>query len=200
MYSLVSGLVKYMLKKDEYCILIIGLDNAGKTTILEQVKTDYLKTSGFPLDKIVPTVGLNVGKIRTQNLDLTLWDMGGQDALRTMWTDYFLCCHGLVYVVDSCDEERLLDSRDVFLKVISHVETKDMPILVFANKQDSPQALPVAKIKPIFKECADAVEQRDCVVLGSAALQGDGLEEGIEWLAMRMKNNMRPPRDRSTST
>ncbi|KAL5248232.1 hypothetical protein ACHWQZ_G017423 [Mnemiopsis leidyi] len=118
MYSLLSGLVKYVLKKDEYCVLIIGLDNAGKTTLLEQVKTSYCHNSTqFPLDKIVPTVGLNVGKIATQGVKLTLWDMGGQDALRTLWKDYFLSCHGIVYVVDSEDEERLLDSRDVFLKV-----------------------------------------------------------------------------------
>ena len=65
----------------------------------------------------MPTVGLNVGKISTQGVKLTLWDMGGQDALRTLWKDYFLSCHGVIYVVDSTDDGRLLDSRDVFLKV-----------------------------------------------------------------------------------
>ncbi|XP_063689960.1 ADP-ribosylation factor-related protein 1-like [Bolinopsis microptera] len=197
MYSLLSGLVKYVLKKDEYCVLIIGLDNAGKTTFLEQVKTSYCHNRAqFPLDKIVPTVGLNVGKIATQGVKITLWDMGGQDALRTLWKDYFLSCHGVVYIVDSEDEERLLDSRDVFLKVISHVQTNDLPLLVLANKRDSDHAEEMKKIKSIFKECADVIGQRDCVVLPCSALKGEGLEDGIEWLTLRMKNNdTRPSRE-----
>lgn len=162
------------------------------------MKSSYCHNkSSFPLDKIVPTVGLNVGKIITQGVKITLWDMGGQDALRTLWKDYFLSCHGIVYVVDSEDEDRLLDSRDVFLKVISHVQTADLPLLVFANKRDSDRAGDLKRIKGIFKECADVIGQRDCVVLPCSALKAEGLEDGVEWITLRMKSNEsdRPSRE-----
>ncbi|OBS78883.1 hypothetical protein A6R68_18740 [Neotoma lepida] len=86
MYTLLSGLYKYMFQKDEYCILILGLDNAGKTTFLEQSKTRFNKNyKGMSLSKITTTVGLNIGTVDVGKARLMFWDLGGQEELQSLW-------------------------------------------------------------------------------------------------------------------
>ncbi|XP_059976083.1 ADP-ribosylation factor-related protein 1 isoform X4 [Mesoplodon densirostris] len=86
MYTLLSGLYKYMFQKDEYCILILGLDNAGKTTFLEQSKTRFNKNyKGMSLSKITTTVGLNIGTVDFGKARLMFWDLGGQEELQSLW-------------------------------------------------------------------------------------------------------------------
>ncbi|XP_005755386.1 ADP-ribosylation factor-related protein 1 [Pundamilia nyererei] len=86
MYTLLSGLYKYMFQKDEYCVLILGLDNAGKTTFLEQTKTKFSKNyKGMTLSKITTTVGLNIGTIDVGKARLMFWDLGGQEELQSLW-------------------------------------------------------------------------------------------------------------------
>uniref|UniRef100_A0A2R8ZLZ3 ARF related protein 1 n=1 Tax=Pan paniscus TaxID=9597 RepID=A0A2R8ZLZ3_PANPA len=115
MYTLLSGLYKYMFQKDEYCILILGLDNAGKTTFLEQSKTRFNKNyKGMSLSKITTTVGLNIGTVDVGKARLMFWDLGGQEELQSLWDKYYAECHGVIYVIDSTDEERLAESKQAF--------------------------------------------------------------------------------------
>ncbi|KAK8777145.1 hypothetical protein V5799_029515 [Amblyomma americanum] len=86
MYTLLSGFWKYISQRDEYYVLILGLDNAGKTTYLEQTKTKF--TKGYKAlnpHKITTTVGLNIGKIDIHGIRLNFWDLGGQDSLQSLW-------------------------------------------------------------------------------------------------------------------
>nr|KAF6470736.1 ADP ribosylation factor related protein 1 [Molossus molossus] len=86
MYTLLSGLYKYVFQKDEYCVLILGLDNAGKTTFLEQSKTRFSKNyKGMSLSKITTTVGLNIGTVDVGKARLMFWDLGGQEELQSLW-------------------------------------------------------------------------------------------------------------------
>ncbi|XP_051271018.1 ADP-ribosylation factor-related protein 1 isoform X2 [Dicentrarchus labrax] len=117
MYTLLSGLYKYMFQKDEYCVLILGLDNAGKTTFLEQTKTKFSKNyKGMNLSKITTTVGLNIGTIDVGKARLMFWDLGGQEELQSLWDKYYAESHGVIYVIDSTDEERLSESKEAFAK------------------------------------------------------------------------------------
>nr|XP_032622131.1 ADP-ribosylation factor-related protein 1 isoform X2 [Chelonoidis abingdonii] len=137
MYTLLSGLYKYMFRRDEYCILILGLDNAGKTTFLEQTKTRFNRTyKGMSLSKITTTVGLNIGTIDVGKARLMFWDLGGQDELQSLWDKYYAESHGVIYVIDSTDEERLSESKRAFEKVVTSEALEGVPILVLANKQD----------------------------------------------------------------
>ncbi|XP_043088032.1 ADP-ribosylation factor-related protein 1 isoform X2 [Puntigrus tetrazona] len=161
MYTLLSGLYKYMFQKDEYCILILGLDNAGKTTFLEQTKTKFSKNyKGMNLSKITTTVGLNIGTIDVGKARLMFWDLGGQEELQSLWDKYYAESHGVIYVIDSTDEERLGESKNAFVifrdltvnetpvgrsgfisvfrteKMISSEVLEGVPLLVLANKQD----------------------------------------------------------------
>ena len=86
MFSLLYGLWKYLFRREEYFVLILGLDNAGKTTLLEQAKTKLNKNyKGANLNKITATVGLNIGRIDTDGIVLNFWDLGGQTELQTLW-------------------------------------------------------------------------------------------------------------------
>uniref|UniRef100_A0A2K6GCQ6 ARF related protein 1 n=1 Tax=Propithecus coquereli TaxID=379532 RepID=A0A2K6GCQ6_PROCO len=126
MYTLLSGLYKYMFQKDEYCILILGLDNAGKTTFLEQSKTRFNKNyKGMSLSKITTTVGLNIGTVDVGKARLMFWDLGGQEELQSLWDKYYAECHGVIYVIDSTDEERLVESNPASRPCGDH---RDLPL------------------------------------------------------------------------
>ncbi|XP_014302085.1 ADP-ribosylation factor-related protein 1 isoform X1 [Myotis yumanensis] len=140
MYTLLSGLYKYVFQKDEYCILILGLDNAGKTTFLEQSKTRFSKNyKGMSLSKITTTVGLNIGTVDVGKARLMFWDLGGQEELQSLWDKYYAECHGVIYVIDSTDEDRLSESKQAFEKMVMSEALDGVPILVLANKQDVEQ-------------------------------------------------------------
>ncbi|EDO39279.1 predicted protein [Nematostella vectensis] len=195
MFTLLSGLWKYLFQKDEYFILILGLDNAGKTTLLEQIKRKFCKTyNGIPFEKITTTVGLNIGKITISHVKLMFWDLGGQQELRTLWDKYFEECHGVIYVIDSTDSKRLDESHNAFEEALTHKALEGVPLLVLANKQDAQGSLCVDKIEPIFSQ-GSLVTRRDYYIQPTSALNGDGIEGGIHWLVDQVKQNIaeRPP-------
>ena len=93
----------------EYSVLLLGLDNAGKTTLLSQIKAHFLPRSdgsrapGPDPAKSVPTVGQNVATIPLPDMQLKIWDVGGQISMRRLWQSYYTSCHAIVFVVDSTD-------------------------------------------------------------------------------------------------
>ena len=99
-------------EKPKFKVLIVGCDNAGKTTLLEQIK----KTEGMKhmnLEKIPPTVGLNIARVVRPNAEFMFWDVGGQKKLRRIWTKYFAECNGVIFLVDGSDESRFDEVREV---------------------------------------------------------------------------------------
>lgn len=87
--------------KREMRILMVGLDAAGKTTILYKLKLGEIVTT-------IPTIGFNVETVEYKNISFTVWDVGGQDKIRPLWRHYFTNTDGLIFVVDSNDAVRLL--------------------------------------------------------------------------------------------
>jgi ADP-ribosylation factor related protein 1 len=115
MYTLLHGFYKYMVQKDEFCVLILGLDNAGKTTYLEAAKTKLTKNyTGMHPSKITTTVGLNIGKIDIAGIRLNFWDLGGQSELQSLWDKYYAESHAIIYIVDSSDRDRIDESKETF--------------------------------------------------------------------------------------
>ncbi|CAK9254227.1 unnamed protein product, partial [Sphagnum jensenii] len=115
MFSLLYGLWKYLFQRDQYFVLLLGLDNAGKTTFLEQSKTQFNESyHGINLNKITATVGLNIGRIHTNGVTLNFWDLGGQKDLQTLWDKYYAESHAVIYIIDSSDKERMQESREAF--------------------------------------------------------------------------------------
>ncbi|KAI1912381.1 ADP-ribosylation factor protein 3 [Ophidiomyces ophidiicola] len=111
MYHLAKSLYFYATSKEEFSVLLLGLDNAGKTTLLNQIKALYLPSSPLHHDdarksdvgRTVPTVGQNVATIPLQDMYLKIWDVGGQISMRGLWQSYYASCHAVIFVVDSTD-------------------------------------------------------------------------------------------------
>ncbi|GFZ42703.1 hypothetical protein JCM24511_00420 [Saitozyma sp. JCM 24511] len=150
MYHLFKGLHAYLTRKDEYSVVIIGLDNAGKTTMLEKIKTMYNPTPGMPPEKIGPTVGQNIGKISLPSTTLHFFDLGGQRDIRSIWPKYYDECHAVVFVLDACDQARLSETWEVFDEVVNSPRLLNLPLLLLANKQDIPGSLSVAEVRESF--------------------------------------------------
>jgi len=202
MYTLLTGLYKHVTQKDEFFVLILGLDNAGKTTFLESAKTRFVKNyKGGNLSKITTTVGLNIGKIDTNGVRLNFWDLGGQEELQALWDKYYQECHAVIYVVDTGDRERIDESKEAFLKMIKNENTRGVPLLVAANKQDLEECMGVREVKPLFESSAELVGTREVMVLATSGMTGEGVVEGIDWVAQCVVRNMhvRPPNDKEKS-
>ncbi|KAI9246845.1 ADP-ribosylation factor family-domain-containing protein [Sporodiniella umbellata] len=195
MYTLLSGFYNYITRKEEYYVLIIGLDNAGKTTLLERIKSIFMGVAGLHPDKIAPTVGLNIGRVDIKSSRINFWDLGGQVELQPIWERYYKECHAIVFVVDSTDPKRLEECRDIFEKMITNDAVEGVPVLMLANKQDVEGALRVEEIKEVFNKIAIKLGARDSRVLPISALKGNGIEEAANWLILRLQRNKvnRPP-------
>lgn len=199
MYTLLSGYWKYFFQKEEYNVLILGLDNAGKSTYLEQSKTKFnSKYQGMNLSKITATVGLNIGKIDIGRVRLNFWDLGGQEELQSLWDKYYAESHAVIYIIDSSDTDRIDESKDAFDKMIVNDMLKGVPLLILANKQDLEGCMRASEVKKVFNSSAQLIGDRECKFLGTSALKGDGVHEGIEWIKEGIKRNNidRPPMEK----
>jgi ADP-ribosylation factor protein 1 len=158
--------------KKEVRILMLGLDAAGKTTILYKLKLGEVINS-------VPTIGFNVETVEYKNIKFTVWDVGGQDKIRQLWKHYFYNTQGLIYVVDSADRDRIGIARDELQRMISEEELKDAVILILANKQD----LGEMSIPEMTEKLGlHTLRNREWYMQGTCALSGDGLTDGMDWL------------------
>ncbi|KAK3828865.1 MAG: ADP-ribosylation factor family-domain-containing protein [Benniella sp.] len=195
MYTFLSGLYKYLTRREAYYIVIIGLDNAGKTTLLERIKSIFLGVPGLPPERIAPTVGLNIGRVDIGGARINFQDLGGQTDLQSIWERYYRECHAIVFVVDSSDPERIEECRDALEKVIMDDTVEGVPVLMLANKQDMPMALKLEQIKEIFNQIAERLGARDSRVLPISALEGTGVKDAVDWLFLRVQRNKinRPP-------
>ncbi|KAG5061217.1 hypothetical protein AAZX31_01G176800 [Glycine max] len=178
----VSRLLRLFYARKEMRILMVGLDAAGKTTILYKLKLGEIVTT-------IPTIGFNVETVEYKNVSFTVWDVGGQDKIRPLWRHYFQNTQGLIFVVDSNDRERILEARDELHRMLSEDELRDATVLVFANKQDLPNALSVAEITD--KLGLHSLRLRRWYIQPTCATSGQGLYEGLDWLSSHITNKTR---------
>jgi len=173
-----SKIFKGLIGKKDVRILMVGLDAAGKTTILYKMKLGEIVTT-------IPTIGFNVETVEYKNIKFTMWDVGGQDKLRPLWRHYFQNTNGVIFVVDSNDRDRVGQARDELQKMLGEDELRDAVLLVFANKQDLPNAMSTAEVTD--KLGLHSLRQRNWFIQGSCATSGEGLYEGLDWLSANIK-------------
>ncbi|NXD48757.1 ARL14 protein, partial [Corvus moneduloides] len=157
-------------------ILMLGLDSAGKSTLLYKFRyKDAFLT--------MPTIGFNVDMIEAgKDFTLTFWDVGGQKKMRELWSNFLEDTDGLLYVVDSSDKRRLEESRREFELILKNESIKNIPVVVLANKQDLPGALNAEEITrrlKMKKYCSD----RNWYVQPCCAITGEGLAEALQRVA-----------------
>lgn len=190
MFSLIYGLYEYLTRKEELHILMIGLDRSGKTQTLERLKALYTDSPGLSPDKVLPTVGLNIGRFSIHNSPLVFWDLGGAAGLRSIWEKYYAEAHAVIFVVDASDPRRFDESKAVLDKVLRDVALHCAPLLVLANKQDAPGAVAAIEMRERLG-ISRHDNGRAVNVQSASAIDGDGLTSGVEWLVDRIKKSHR---------
>ncbi|XP_032240484.1 ADP-ribosylation factor [Nematostella vectensis] len=161
-------------------IVMLGLDAAGKTTILYKLKLKETVST-------IPTIGFNVETLQpTKNVTLTIWDVGGQDKIRPLWRHYFQGTEGLLFVVDSSDVLRMPEAKEELHGVLDSDEFRDVPVVVVANKQDLPNAL---KAGEMAKHLGLLQHKRNpWHVQEACATNGDGLYEAMDHMVRMVKD------------
>lgn len=172
-----SSLFSRLFGKKQVRILMVGLDAAGKTTILYKLKLGEIVTT-------IPTIGFNVETVEYKNICFTVWDVGGQDKIRPLWRHYFQNTQGLIFVVDSNDRERVGEAQDELQKMLSEDELRDAVLLLFANKQDLPNAMAASELTE--KLGLNQLRNRKWYIQSTCATQGQGLYEGLDWLSTEL--------------
>merc|ERR1712098_525187 len=172
-----SSLFQSLFGKRDMRILMVGLDAAGKTTILYKLKLGEIVTT-------IPTIGFNVETVEYKNIGFTVWDVGGQDKIRPLWRHYFQNTQAVIFVVDSNDRERVSEARDELARMLNEDELRDAVLLVFANKQDLPRAMNAAEITD--KLGLHNMRNRTWYIQVTCATSGEGLYEGLDWLSTNL--------------
>jgi len=142
MLSLVSGTVQWILRKPERRFLFLGLDDAGKTTCLEQLKSCFGQKQ-MTLSNIPPTIGMNVAQIEITGVVCTFWDLGGHKNFRVIWKNYFKDVQGIAFIVDASAPSRFGEAKAVLMEVLkkfdafsSDIKSRSLPVTLIFNKSD----------------------------------------------------------------
>ncbi|XP_052198446.1 ADP-ribosylation factor 1-like [Diospyros lotus] len=155
-------------------ILVLGLDNAGKTTILYRLQMGEVVST-------IPTIGFNVETLQYKNIKFQVWDLGGQTSIRPYWRCYFPNTQAVIYVIDSSDTDRLVIAKEEFQAILEEEELKGAVVLIFANKQDLPSALDDAAMTEALE--LHKIKNHQWAIFRTSAIKGEGLFEGLDWLS-----------------
>eukprot|EP01039_Chlorochromonas_danica_P002856 gene2856-3120_t len=175
-----SRIFQSLFGSKEVRILILGLDNAGKTTILYRLQNDSDENI-----QTIPTIGFNVEVLQYKNIKFQVWDLGGQTSIRPYWRCYYPNTDAIIFVVDSCDTERLGVAKQELMAMLEEEELKDAILLVFANKQDSKGAMNSRAVSEALG--LSEIKNRQWSIQETSALKGAGLFEGFDWLVTCIK-------------
>lgn len=159
-------------------IVIVGLNNAGKTTILYKLHLGQVVQTQ-------PTLGSNVEEVKEGNLCFQTWDLGGQENLRANWSMYFEETDAVVFVVDSNDQENMVLAKMELFNVVLHEDLKYSCLLVLANKQDIQGARNAGEIASDLS--LHTIRTHEWQIQSCCALTGEGLQEGLTWIASRVR-------------
>lgn len=180
MGSIFGKIWDLLSSKKEHRILMLGLDGAGKSTILYSLKL------GEVFSCSVPTIGFNYETLEYKNVKFNIWDVGGQDKIRILWKHYFVNTRALIYVVDSSDNDRIEETREILHNLCGEEELNGVPVLVFANKQD----MAVVGSKQMRDRLGFMnIKGRNIRLQETCAINGTGLKEGLDWLVMELNKN-----------
>jgi len=168
-----SRLLTRLWGDKEVRILILGLDGAGKTTILYRLQIGEVVAT-------IPTIGFNVETVTYKNIKFQVWDLGGQTSIRPYWRCYYANTDAIIYVIDSSDTERLHTAKQELLSMLEEEELKDASLLVLANKQDLPGAFTPTQVSEALG--LSSLKSRQWQIFKCSATKGEGLNEGLDWL------------------
>lgn len=170
--GLLSVIHKARRNEREIRLLLVGLDNAGKTTVVKRI-------CGEDITTVSPTLGFEIRTVEFEGFRLSIWDVGGQRSLRAYWRNYFESTDVLVWVVDSADARRLQDCAQELANLLREERLAGATLLVLANKQDVVGALTPDRIQQVLG--LGAMGRRHWKVVGCSAATGGGLDGAFQW-------------------
>ncbi|XP_006459794.1 GTP-binding protein [Agaricus bisporus var. bisporus H97] len=171
--GLLTIIRKNRQKEKEMRILFLGLDNAGKTTILKKINGDDIKS-------VSPTLGFNIKTFAHGKYTLNIWDVGGQRTLRPYWRNYFEQTDALVWVVDSGDRMRMKDCKEELHSLLTEDRLAGASLLVFANKQDLQGSMTDEEIRQALD--LDSIKSHNWRIWACSAVTGKNLISGLDWV------------------
>ncbi|CAI5446039.1 unnamed protein product [Caenorhabditis angaria] len=179
-FSALSGI--FGIGKKQVNIIVVGLDNSGKSTFLNHLRPVDQRSS-----QIVPTVGFSMSNFSTGNLTFNAFDMAGQGKYRSMWESYYGTSQALIFVVDSADRMRIPLARDEFWMIMDHkdIANRPIPIMVLANKMDETDAMSASEISVSLG--LDVIRGRHWSIQATCATSGVGLDKALEWLSVEVQ-------------
>lgn len=178
MGSFFSRIFAGLFGSKETRILILGLDGAGKTTILYRLQVGEVVTT-------IPTIGFNVETVTYKNLKFQVWDLGGQTSIRPYWRCYYANTDAVIYVIDSQDRERIGISKQELISMLEEEELRKAILVVLANKQDMDGAMSATEVSNALG--LSALKSRSWSIFKTSATKGEGLDEAMDWLVNALK-------------
>ncbi|XP_063808042.1 ADP-ribosylation factor-like protein 11 [Pseudophryne corroboree] len=167
--------------KKQARVVMMGLDFSGKSTILYKLKMNQTVET-------FPTVGFNVESLEmAKNVFVTVWDVGGQDKLRSNWKEYLEDTDILIFVVDSSDKPRIPDATAELLTILNNENMAGVPFLVLANKKDAPDALSTKELVKVLK--LENYDDRPWEIQACSAYTGEGLAEAVNAVLRLLKRH-----------
>jgi ADP-ribosylation factor-like protein 3 len=179
--GLLDLLKSYKKFKKDPNLLILGLDNAGKTTLLHNLTQEKVQTTE-------PTKGVNIKTIIQEGFTINVWDIGGQKEIRQYWYAYYDNVDAILYVVDSSDDDRIAECNDQLQILLKEEKLKKVPLLVYANKADLKNCLGADEI--VDKLELNNIVERDWSLYACSALKGFGIMDGLQWLMDKIASNL----------
>ncbi len=159
-------------------VLLMGLDSAGKSTLLYRQQRGVLMETS-------PTVGFNVATVELdKKTSLSVWDVGGQGNMRPSWKFYLEGCKVLVFVVDCSDRARMGEAQKALKKILSDEHLKGVPLMVLANKKDLPDSMTIREVSTMLE--LDHYTERVWEIQACSALKGLGLQQAFLSIAKLM--------------
>ncbi|KAK9460017.1 ADP-ribosylation factor family-domain-containing protein [Lipomyces oligophaga] len=180
--GLLTTLRKQKLKDREMRILMLGLDNAGKTSIVRALLHKDVR-------EVTPTLGFAISSVPYESYTLNIWDVGGQLSLRPFWRNYYEKTDALIWVVDATALNRLSDCRAELDAVVSDDRLTGAGLLVLVNKIDAVvRTSIVATVRKALN--IDKITNHTCNIIPCSAYSGENLELALSWTVDEVKQRL----------
>ena len=167
-------------------LLFLGLDNAGKTTLLHMLKDDRMGSH-------VPTMHPTSEELSINKIRFITYDLGGHRQARRVWKDYFLAVDAIVFLIDCTNRERFLESKVELDSLLTDEQVSNCPILILGNKIDKPGAASEDEILGAFslygqttgkgKVSRSESSARPLELFMCSILRRQGYGEGLDWIS-----------------
>eukprot|EP00232_Nephroselmis_pyriformis_P008579 CAMPEP_0182882912 /NCGR_PEP_ID=MMETSP0034_2-20130328/18074_1 /TAXON_ID=156128 /ORGANISM="Nephroselmis pyriformis, Strain CCMP717" /LENGTH=188 /DNA_ID=CAMNT_0025016031 /DNA_START=100 /DNA_END=662 /DNA_ORIENTATION=+ len=168
------------LKKRKASLLVVGLDNSGKTTVVDNLNAQRQ-------DEIAPTLGFQLDRYALEGVKLTVMDMSGQRKYHKLWEGYYADADAVAFVVDSADKRRVEEARTCIEGVLSHADLQGKPLLVLANKKDLVMAMTAPEVAGELGLDRRDWAGRSYQIQACSAKTGEGVRDGLAWLVGQLK-------------